>query len=36
MRTIDAIAEILKREGINWLSSFPTTPAKAEAPPQRR
>jgi len=26
MRTIDAIAEILKREGINILPSFPTTP----------
>lgn len=26
MRTIDAIAEILKREGINLLPSFPTTP----------
>ena len=26
MRTIDAIAEILKREGIHILPSFPTTP----------
>lgn len=26
MRTIDAIAEILKREGIHMLPSFPTTP----------
>jgi thiamine pyrophosphate-dependent acetolactate synthase large subunit-like protein len=26
MRTIDAIAEILKLEGINILPSFPTTP----------
>ena len=26
MRTIDAIAEILKREGITMLPSFPTTP----------
>ncbi|MBI4190667.1 MAG: thiamine pyrophosphate-requiring protein [Betaproteobacteria bacterium] len=26
MRTIDAVAEILKREGINILPSFPTTP----------
>ncbi|HKA45576.1 MAG TPA: thiamine pyrophosphate-requiring protein [Burkholderiales bacterium] len=26
MRTIDAISEILKREGINILPSFPTTP----------
>ncbi len=25
MRTIDAVAEILKREGINILPSFPTT-----------
>ena len=36
MRTIDAIAEILKREGIHLLPSFPTTPmieaAKAHAP----
>jgi acetolactate synthase-1/2/3 large subunit len=26
MRTIDAIAQILKREGIEYLSAFPTTP----------
>ena len=26
MRTIDAIAEILKREGVEYLSCFPTTP----------
>ena len=26
MRTIDAIAEILKREGVKYLSCFPTTP----------
>ena len=26
MRTVDAIAEILKREGVEYLSCFPTTP----------
>ena len=26
MRTIDAIAQILKQEGIEYLSAFPTTP----------
>ena len=34
MRVIDAIAEILKKEGVQYLSCFPTTPvieAAAEA-----
>ena len=26
MRTFDAIAHILKKEGIEYLSAFPTTP----------
>lgn len=26
MRTIDAIAQILKQEGVEYLSAFPTTP----------
>ena len=26
MNTVDAIAEILKREGVEYLSCFPTTP----------
>ena len=26
MRTIDAIAQIMKKEGIEYLSAFPTTP----------
>ena len=26
MRTIDAIAEILKIEGLQYMSTFPTTP----------
>ena len=26
MRTVDAIAEILKREGVEFLPCFPTTP----------
>lgn len=26
MRVVDAVAEILKREGVEYLSCFPTTP----------
>ena len=32
MKVIDAIAEIMKREGVQFLSCYPTTPIMKPAP----